>query len=146
MRSSVRCVLHQILLGGIKSGIVRWAQNIARVGDMWTEYESRYNNRVRGGQPGVQFPAGARFSLFHSVQTGSGATQRPVQWAPRAVSPGDKAEGAWSWPLTSIKCRSQRWSYTSTPLYVFMACVIKHRDNLFIFLSLTWRKERNVGI
>jgi hypothetical protein len=36
--------------------------------------------------------------------------------------PGDKAAGPLSWPLTSISCRGKRsWSYTSTPLYVFMA-------------------------
>jgi hypothetical protein len=31
----------------------------------------------------------------------------------RISLPGSKAAGAWSWPLTSIQCRSQEWrSYT----------------------------------
>jgi hypothetical protein len=36
--------------------------------------------------------------------------------------PGEgKASGAWSWPLTSILCRSQeKWRYTSTPTCVFV--------------------------
>jgi hypothetical protein len=34
---------------------------------------------------------------------------------------GGKAAWAWSWPLAFIYCRGQEcWSYTSTPLYVFM--------------------------
>jgi hypothetical protein len=40
----------------------------------------------------------------------------------RWVFPRGKSAGAWSWQLTSIQCRVQeRWSYTSTPQYVFMA-------------------------
>jgi hypothetical protein len=38
----------------------------------------------------VHFPAGAMkaiFSLRHGVQTGSGATQSPIQRVPRALSP-----------------------------------------------------------
>jgi hypothetical protein len=29
------------------------------------------------------------------------STQPPIQWVPGVLSPGGKAAGAWSWPLTS---------------------------------------------
>jgi hypothetical protein len=34
---------------------------------------------------------------------------------------GRKVTGRWSWPLASIYCLGQEWSYTSTPSYVVMA-------------------------
>jgi hypothetical protein len=41
---------------------------------------------------GVRSPAGAKdFSSSLCVQTGSGATQPPVQWVPGVFSPGVKA-------------------------------------------------------
>jgi hypothetical protein len=41
---------------------------------------------------GVRFPAGAKdFPCSLCVQTGSGATQPPVQWVPGVLSPGVKA-------------------------------------------------------
>jgi hypothetical protein len=41
---------------------------------------------------GVRSPAGAKdFSSNLCVQTGSGATQPPVQWVPGVLSPGVKA-------------------------------------------------------
>jgi hypothetical protein len=40
---------------------------------------------------GVRSPAGAKeFSSILCVQTGSGATQPPVQWVPGVLSPGVK--------------------------------------------------------
>jgi hypothetical protein len=41
-------------------------------------------------------------SLHHRVQNGSGA--HPVSYAmgTRGCFPGDKAAGAWSWPVSSI--------------------------------------------
>jgi hypothetical protein len=48
-------------------------------------------------------------------------TQLPVQWVLGCFS-RDNVARAWSWPLTSIWFRGKRCcSYTSTPLYVFMA-------------------------
>jgi len=51
-----------------------------------------------GWTTGVSFPAGARMSsLHHHIQTGSGATQPPIQCAPGALSlrvkrPGREAD------------------------------------------------------
>jgi hypothetical protein len=36
---------------------------------------------------------GKIFSLLYSVQTGSGPTQPPIQWAPEDLSPGVKRPG-----------------------------------------------------
>jgi hypothetical protein len=57
--------------------------------------------------------------------------QHPDQfWSPPSLLPNEyrglvlrwKAARAWSWPFTSIYCRGQdRWSYTSTLTYIFMA-------------------------
>jgi len=52
--------------------------------------------------------------------------------------PVGKAAGAWSWPLTSVSSAEVKnaWSYTCTPLYVFMAwCLVKHRDNFTFALT-----------
>jgi hypothetical protein len=68
---------------------------------------------LRGG---VRVLAGAgNFSLHHRVQTGSGATQPPIQWVPGAVSLGLKRPGreADHSPPSSAKFRNS-WSYTST--------------------------------
>jgi hypothetical protein len=44
-----------------------------------------------GWTAGIRFAAVERdFSLLHGVQTGSGATQPPSQWAPGALSSGVK--------------------------------------------------------
>jgi hypothetical protein len=65
-------------------------------------------------------------SLLHSFQNRSGA--HPASY------PMGKESGAWSWPLISIYFRSQeRWSYTFTPSYVFMAwCLIKQREKFVL--------------
>jgi hypothetical protein len=52
---------------------------------------------------GVRFPAGGRnSSLRHRVQTDSGAHPDSYPMGTGDSFPGDKAAGAWSWPLTSI--------------------------------------------
>jgi hypothetical protein len=52
---------------------------------------------------GVRFPAWAgKFSLYHRVQTGSGAHPVFYPTGTGGSFPGGKAAGAWSWPLTSI--------------------------------------------
>jgi hypothetical protein len=43
-----------------------------------------------------------RFSLLHSVQTGSGAHPASYPTGTGALSPGDRAAGTWRWSLTSI--------------------------------------------
>jgi hypothetical protein len=103
---------------------------------------------ARGWTAGVPFPAGVRnFSL-----------QLPdLLWDLRnllcighwGLFPlGVKRQGAWSWPLTSIQCRRQAWwSYTSTPLdFVVAWFVIKHRDNITIYLYLIGGKFTFSGI
>jgi hypothetical protein len=51
----------------------------------------------------VRFPARAgNFSLYHGVQTGSGAHPASYPMGTRGSFPGGKAVEAWSWPLTSI--------------------------------------------
>jgi hypothetical protein len=54
-------------------------------------------------------------------------------WFPSLVG---TAAGARTCTFTSIWCRSQEcWIYTSAPPPIFMAwCLIKHRDNLFVWL------------
>jgi hypothetical protein len=87
-------------------------------------------------------PARSRdHSLLHRVQTSPGS--HPASYALVTVSYflGSKAAGTWSWRLTSSYCRGQeRWSYSSTPWYVFKAwCLIKHRDKVtfnFTFIVL----------
>jgi hypothetical protein len=78
--------------------------------------------------PRVRFPAQAgNFSLHCHVQTGSGAHPAPYPMGTGSSFPGDKAAGAWSWPLTS------RMRGVTTPLrqYVFMLWYLgKHRNQL----------------
>jgi hypothetical protein len=83
-----------------------------------------------GWTAGVRFPAGARdISLLHSFQTGSGAHPASYPMGTGSCFSGGKAAGAWSWPLTSIKCRGQEWwSYTSIPPYIFMVWCVIHRE------------------
>jgi len=53
----------------------------------------------------LQFPAGAmigHFPLCHRVQTGSGVHPASYEMGIGGCYPGDKAAGAWSWPLTCI--------------------------------------------
>jgi hypothetical protein len=49
---------------------------------------------------------GQEFSLLHVVQTGSGVHLTYPMGTGGSFS-GDKAAGAWSWPLTSNQCRGQ---------------------------------------
>jgi hypothetical protein len=50
---------------------------------------------VTGRAAGVRFPTGERFSLLHSVQTGSGAqpASNPIQWVPGILFRGVKQPG-----------------------------------------------------
>jgi hypothetical protein len=59
----------------------------------------------------VRFPVGAgNYSLHHRVQNGSGAHPASYPMGTRCSFSGVKAAGEWSWPLTSIWCRSHRMS------------------------------------
>jgi hypothetical protein len=60
-----------------------------------TRQLTRYSNELRTGSPrtGVQFQAEARdVSLLHRLQSGSGATQPPIQWVPRSLCPEVKQQ------------------------------------------------------
>jgi hypothetical protein len=72
----------------------------------------------------------------------------------RGSFPGDKAAGAWSWPLSSIKCQVKRMRGDIPPIpqYTVMArcSVLKnHRDNFtcylyvyHIFLQEMWNSTK----
>jgi len=61
------------------------------------------------------FLAGAgTFPHCHCVQTSSGAHPASFPVGTRGPSPGSKAAGVWSWPLTSIKC----WGYKCMELAI----------------------------
>jgi len=80
----------------------------------------------------VRFPVGTRnFSLHHRVQTGFATHQPPIQWVPGSLFLGVKRPGseAHHSPPSGAEVKNA-WSYTSTPLYAFLAwCLVKHRDN-----------------
>jgi hypothetical protein len=88
----------------------------------------------------VRFPVRAgNFSLHHRVQTGSGALPVSYTMGTRGSFPGDKAAGAWSWPLTSIYCRGQRMNGAIHPLlqYAFMSwCSVEAQGQLYLYLLL----------
>jgi hypothetical protein len=66
-------------------------------------------------------------------------TQPPVQWVPGALSLGVKRPGRGTdhSPPSSAEVKNAS-SYTSTPLYVFMAwCLVNHRDfTFYLYLYL----------
>jgi hypothetical protein len=65
---------------------------------------------------------GQQFSLLHIFQTGSGATQIPIQWIVGVLSSGVKSQGLEGdlSPPTSAGGK-KTWHYVSAPPYVFMA-------------------------
>jgi hypothetical protein len=87
----------------------------------------------------VLFPAGGgNFSLHHRVQNGSGTHQASNPMGTSGSFPGVKAAGreADHSPQSSAEVKNA-WSYTSTPLYVFMAwCLVKHKDNFTFTFEL----------
>jgi hypothetical protein len=54
---------------------------------------SRYSNGLRAGRQGFDSRQGQDFFLLHSVQTGPGATQLPVQWIHGVIYRGVKRLG-----------------------------------------------------
>jgi hypothetical protein len=94
----------------------------------------------------VRFPARAgNFSLHHRVQNGSGAHPASYPMGTGGSFLGDKAAGAWSWPLTSIWCRSQWMSGAIPPLlqYAFMEwCSVKAQGQLYLY-HLTQHSHRS---
>jgi hypothetical protein len=65
-----------------------------------------------------------------------GPTQPPIQWVAGTLSLGVKRprREADHTPPSSTEVNNA-WSYTSTPLYVYMEwCLVKHRDNFTFYL------------
>jgi hypothetical protein len=77
-----------------------------------------FSSRGRSSSPS----GGQEFSLFHVVQTGSGAYPASYPMGTGGYFSGVNAAEAWSWPLPLTSAEVNRmWVYTSTPPYVFMA-------------------------
>jgi hypothetical protein len=87
----------------------------------------------------VRVLAGAGdFSLHHRVETGPGAQPASYPVGTRRAFPGAKATGAWSWPLTSIKCRD----HECMALYLHSSnapsrhgAQLQHRDNFTLLFG-----------
>jgi uncharacterized membrane protein (GlpM family) len=90
----------------------------------------------------VRFSAEAgNFSLHHRVQNGSGAHPASYPMCNRGSFPGGKADGAWSWPLTSILCRGHRMSGTIPlfPQYAFIVwCSVKAQGQFYLHLVILY--------
>jgi hypothetical protein len=90
------------------------------------------------GVLGFDSRRGLGIFLFTTVsRTALVPTQPPIQWVPVALSLGVKRPGRAddNSPPSSAEVKNA-WSYTSTPLYVFMAwCLVKHRDNFTFAVS-----------
>jgi hypothetical protein len=90
---------------------------------------SRDSDWLRAGRPRgwSSSPGRVKNFLFSmSSKPVLGSTQPPIQWIPRAVSPGVKRPGreADHSPPTSADVKKM-WIFTSTPPYAFMAwCLI----------------------
>jgi hypothetical protein len=88
----------------ILSHMLYWGAGIAQ----------RYSAWIRAGWSRVRVPVGARnFSPYHRVQTGSGATQPTIQWAPGFPFLGVKRREADQTPSSTEV--NNAWNYTSTP-------------------------------
>jgi hypothetical protein len=71
------------------------------------------------------------FSLLHRIQTDSGAHPAFHHWLPAGgLFSGVKRLGceANHLPPSSAEVKNA-WRYTSTPQYVMVWCLVKHRDN-----------------
>jgi hypothetical protein len=103
----------------------------------YSSEKNRYNSVsiATGSTAGVRFPGETSdFSVLHNVQTGSGA--HPISF-PKGIADFHwrKAAGAWSWPLTSTKCRrKERWRYISTLPYAFVA-----QGQIYLWLDKVFR-------
>jgi hypothetical protein len=89
---------------------------------------------LRTGPPGFNSRQGQWWIYLFSTASkpALGLTQLPIQWVPEALSPGVKRPGreANHSPPSNGEVKN-RWSYTSTPFYIFVAWVfIKQRIRL----------------
>jgi hypothetical protein len=81
--------------------------------------------KLDGRGTGVGSPAGVRYSsLFHNVQTGSGAHPASYPTSTGDLFPGVKRLGREADHSSNAEIKNE-WSYTFTSLYVFMVwCLI----------------------
>jgi hypothetical protein len=73
-------------------------------------------------------------------QIGSGVHLASYPMGTRGSFPGGKAAGAWSWPLTSIKCRGPECMeiYLHSPnTPSWRGAQLKHRDNFSFIINIT---------
>jgi hypothetical protein len=96
------------------------------------EWRSRYSDCLRAGRPrgGLSSSPGSVKNFFHVVQIGSGAHPASYRLSTRGSFPGDKANRAWSWPLTSNYWRGQENMdlYIHSPIHLHGAVL-----NFFLF-------------
>jgi len=109
------------------------------VGSRGSSVDTATGHGLDGRSSGIRFQSVLGISFFSTASRPAlGPTQLPIQWVPGPLPPGSKATGAWSWPLTSFYCRSQRIRGAIPPLphYEFMACcLVKHGTILSLSLS-----------
>jgi hypothetical protein len=86
---------------------------------------SRYSDWLRAGRPRGRRSSPGRVKNFlfsTSSRPDLGPTQLPIQWVPRALSPGVKRPGSEAnHPLRTSAEIKKMWIYTSTPAYSFLA-------------------------
>ena len=87
--------------------------------DYVVEWGSR--NSAVGLRAGCESWQGQYTYLFSKTSTPAlGRNQPPIQWLPRAFSPGGKAAGEWGWPLVP------RFRMSRTVLFFFFWCFADH--------------------
>jgi hypothetical protein len=66
-----------------------------------------------------------------------GPSQPPIQWVPGAIYPGLKQVVKLITLSSSAEVKNV-WGYTSTPPYIMVWCLVKHRDSFtFTFSNLS---------
>jgi hypothetical protein len=98
-----------------------------------------YSAGLRAEWPGFRVLIGSgNFSLHRSVQTDSGPHPASYPMGTRVSFPGDKADEACTWPLTSTYTEIKNaWCYTSITPHTpsWRGSQLKHRDS-FTFYRL----------
>jgi len=90
---------------------------------------------------GIRIMAGdGSLSLYHPIQTDSGAHPPSYSMGAGASFPDGKAAGAWSWPLTSISAEFKECVglYIHSPnTSSWRGAQLKHRDNFTFTFTFT---------
>jgi len=102
-----------------------------------------YSAGIRAEWSEVRVPIGAgNFSSHHHVQTGSVATQPPIQWILRILSLGVKQpwrEADHSPPSSTEVMKA--WSYTSIPTIHLHGVVLRAQEKLYLFHLLYYKYD-----